>query len=93
VFDNEQRVKKTSLNLNVERQLTGWCEQVTTWRDQRGLLYSHSDIVCILIQSICIEFRDFSITLQVFTDVSEELVTSIFRAQVTTYKTSRRHSL
>jgi hypothetical protein len=24
-----------------------WREQVTTWRDLRGLLYSHSDIVFI----------------------------------------------
>jgi hypothetical protein len=40
-----------------ERQLTDWREQVTIWRDLRGLLYSHSDIVCILIQSNCIELQ------------------------------------
>jgi hypothetical protein len=47
-------VKKTSLHFTVWRQLTGWREQVTTWRDLRGLLYSHSDIVYLLIQSNCI---------------------------------------
>jgi hypothetical protein len=50
-------VKKTSLHLTVWRQLTDWREQVTTWRDLRGLLYSHSDIVCLLIQSNCITLQ------------------------------------
>jgi hypothetical protein len=60
VFDNEH-----SLHLRighpctstVERQLTDWRGQVTTWRDLRGLLYSHSDIVCLLIQSNCTELQ------------------------------------
>jgi hypothetical protein len=34
-----------------DRQLTDCREQGTTWRDLRGLLYSHSDSVCLLIQS------------------------------------------
>jgi hypothetical protein len=39
------------------RQLTEWCEKVTTWRDLSGLLYKHSDVVCLLIQSSCIELQ------------------------------------
>jgi hypothetical protein len=49
--------KKTSLHSTVWRHLTYWREQVTIWRDPRGLLYSHSDIVCLLIQSNCNELQ------------------------------------
>jgi hypothetical protein len=49
-------VKKTFLHFDW-RQLADWRKQVTTWRDLRGLLYSHSDIVCLLIQSNCIELQ------------------------------------
>jgi hypothetical protein len=66
-------VKRHPCTSTDERQLTDWREQVTTCRDLRGLLYSHSDIVCFLIQSNCIELQpqiffldglhDFSITL------------------------------
>jgi hypothetical protein len=60
VFDNEHSLhllKRHPSTSTVSRQLTDWCEQVTTWRDLRGLLYSHSDIVCLLIQSNCIELQ------------------------------------
>jgi hypothetical protein len=60
VFDNEHSLhlwKRHPCTSTVERQLTGWHEQVTTWRDLRGLLYSHSDIVCLSIQSNCIELQ------------------------------------
>jgi hypothetical protein len=60
VFDNEHSLhlwKRHPCTSTVERQLTDWREQVTTWRDLRGLLYSHNDIVCLLIQSNCIELQ------------------------------------
>jgi hypothetical protein len=49
--------KRHPCTSTVQRQLTDWREQVTTWRDLHGLLYNHSDIVCLLIQSNCIELR------------------------------------
>jgi hypothetical protein len=52
VFDNERSLHLWKIHpctSTVERQLTDWREQVTTWRDLRGLLYSHSDILCLLI--------------------------------------------
>jgi hypothetical protein len=49
--------KRHPCTSTVWRQLTDWREQVTTWRDLRGLLYSHSDTVCLLIQSNCIELQ------------------------------------
>jgi hypothetical protein len=60
VFDNEHSLhlwKRHPCTSIVLRQLTDWREQVTTWRDLRGLLYSHSNIVCLLIQSNCIELQ------------------------------------
>jgi hypothetical protein len=39
-------VKKISLHFDYLKTTD---EQVTTWRDLRGLLYIHSDIVCLLI--------------------------------------------
>jgi hypothetical protein len=59
VFDNEHSLhlwKWHPCTSTVERQLTDWREQVT-WRDLRGLFYSHSDIVCLLIHSNCIELQ------------------------------------
>jgi hypothetical protein len=50
-------VKKTSLHFDCWKTTDGLARQVTTWRDLRGLLYSHSDIVCLLIQSNCIELH------------------------------------
>jgi hypothetical protein len=53
VFDNEHSLRLCKIHTctsTVWRQITDWCEQVTTWRDLRGLLYSHSDTVCLLIQ-------------------------------------------
>jgi hypothetical protein len=50
VFDNEQSLhlwKTHPCTSTVERQLTDWREQVTTWRDLRGLLYSQSNTVFI----------------------------------------------
>jgi hypothetical protein len=58
VFDNDHSLhlwKRHPCTSNIWRQLTDWREQVTTWSDLRGLLYSHSDIVCLLIQSNCSE--------------------------------------
>jgi hypothetical protein len=52
VFDNEHSLhlwKRHPCNSTVERQLTDWRQQVTTWRD--------SDILCLLIQSNCIELK------------------------------------
>jgi hypothetical protein len=49
VFDNEHSLhlwKRHPCTSTVERQLTEWREQFIIWRDLRGLLYSHSDIVC-----------------------------------------------
>jgi hypothetical protein len=60
VFDNEHSLhlwERHPCTSTVERQLTDWREQVTTWRDLRGFLYNHSDIVCLLIQSNCIELQ------------------------------------
>jgi hypothetical protein len=54
VFDNEHSLhlrKRHCCTTTVSIQLTDWREQVTTWRDLCGLLYSHSDIVRLLIQS------------------------------------------
>jgi hypothetical protein len=47
VFDNEHTLHlwKNPCTSTVERKLTVWREQVTTWRDRRRLLCSHSDIV------------------------------------------------
>jgi hypothetical protein len=44
-----------ALHPSEDNRRTG--EQVTTWRDLRGLLYSHSDTVCLLIQSNCMELQ------------------------------------
>jgi hypothetical protein len=60
VFDNEHSLhlwKRHSCISTVERHLTNWHTQVTTWRDLRGLLYNHNDIVCLLIQSNCTELQ------------------------------------
>jgi hypothetical protein len=60
VFDNGHccTCEKDILCIStVERQLTDWCKQVITWRDLRGLLYSHSYIVCVLILSNSIELQ------------------------------------
>jgi hypothetical protein len=60
VFNNEHSLhlwKRHPCTSTIERQLTDWSEQVTTWRDLRALLYSHSDIVCLLIQTNCIELQ------------------------------------
>jgi hypothetical protein len=60
VFDNEHSLhlwKRRPCTSTVWRQLTDWREQFTTWCDLRGLLYSHSDIVCLLIQSKFIELQ------------------------------------
>jgi hypothetical protein len=60
VFDNEHSLhlwKRHPCTSTVWRQLTVWRKQVTKWRDLRGLLYSHSDIVCLLIQSNCTELQ------------------------------------
>jgi hypothetical protein len=49
VFDNEHAFhlwKRHPCTSAVERQLMGWREQFTTWRDLRGLLYNQSNIVC-----------------------------------------------
>jgi hypothetical protein len=59
VFDNEHSLhlwKRHPCTSTAERELMDWREQVT-WRDLRGLLYSHRDIVCLLIQSNCIELQ------------------------------------
>jgi hypothetical protein len=60
VFDNEHslHLRKTHpCTLTVWRQLTDRREQVTTWHNLLGLLFSHSIIVCQLIQSNCIELQ------------------------------------
>jgi hypothetical protein len=60
VFDNEHSLylwKRHPCTSTVERQLTDWHKQVTAWRDLHGLLCSHSDTVCLLIQSNCIELQ------------------------------------
>jgi hypothetical protein len=60
VFDNEHSLylwKRHPCTLTVWRRLTDWREQVTTWRGLRGFLYSHSYIVCLLIQTNCIELQ------------------------------------
>jgi hypothetical protein len=54
VCDNEHLLylwKRHPCTSTVWRQLTDWRVQVTTWRDLRGLLYNHSDIVCLRINS------------------------------------------
>jgi hypothetical protein len=59
VFDNEHSLhlwRRCPCTSTIWRQLTDWCEQVT-WRDLRGFLYSHSDIVSLLIQSNCINLQ------------------------------------
>jgi hypothetical protein len=43
-------VKRRPCTSTVWRQLTDWRERVAAWRDLRGLLYSHSSVVCLLIQ-------------------------------------------
>jgi hypothetical protein len=59
VFGNEHSYlwKIHPCTSTVDRKLTDWREQVTTRRYLRGLLYSHSDIVCLLIRSICIDLQ------------------------------------
>jgi hypothetical protein len=60
VFDSEHSFhlwKRHLCTSTIWRQLTDWREHVTTWRDLRWLLYSHSDIVFLLIQSNCIELQ------------------------------------
>jgi hypothetical protein len=60
VFDSEHMLhlcKGHPCTLTVWRQLTDWHEEVTTWRDLRGVLHSHSNIVCLLIQLNYIEFQ------------------------------------
>jgi hypothetical protein len=60
VFDNEHSLHLWKRHLCTSTawiQLTDWRVQVTTWRDLRGLLYSHSDIACLLIHSNCIELQ------------------------------------
>jgi hypothetical protein len=46
-----------NVSLNSFWQLTDLREQIAIWRDLRRFLYSHSDIVCLLIQSNCIELQ------------------------------------
>jgi hypothetical protein len=74
------------------RQLVEWSEQVITWRDLRGHVYSYSDIVCLLIQwnftelpsiHILIWLPDFSITMPGFgpsSDDSNQTLNRAFRA-------------
>jgi hypothetical protein len=60
VFENEHSLhlwRRHPCTSIVWKQLTDLREQVTTWRGLWGLLYSHSDIVCLLIQSNCIELQ------------------------------------
>jgi hypothetical protein len=60
VFYNEHSLhlwKRHPCTSNAERQLTDWRKQVTTWHDLRGLLYSRSDIVRLIIQSNCTESK------------------------------------
>jgi hypothetical protein len=60
VFDNEYSFhlwKRHACTSTVERQLTDWREDVTTWCDPRGLLYSLSIVVCLLIRLNCIELQ------------------------------------
>jgi hypothetical protein len=75
VFDSEHSLhlwKRRAYTSTVERQLSDWRVQVTTWRDLRGLLYSHWDIAfinrinCTELQpsiNVLIWLRNFSITL------------------------------
>jgi hypothetical protein len=79
VFDSEHSLhwwKRHPCTSTVRRQLTDWREQVTTWRDLRGLSYSHSDIVFInpielywiatindYFNTGCVTFRSPSTTL------------------------------
>jgi hypothetical protein len=60
VLDNEHSLylwKTHPYTSTAERQRTDWQEQVTTWRDLCGILYRHSDIVCLLIQSNCSDLQ------------------------------------
>jgi hypothetical protein len=50
-------VKRHPCTSTVERQMTDWREQVTTWHDLRGLLYDYRNIVCLLIQLNCTELQ------------------------------------
>jgi hypothetical protein len=66
VFDNEHSLhlwKRHSCTSTFRRNLMDWREQVTTWRDLRGFLYSHSDTVCLLIQWNCTELQSSINTL------------------------------
>jgi hypothetical protein len=50
VFDNEHSLhlwKRHPCTSTLWRQLTDWREQVTTWRDLRGLMYIHNYTVCL----------------------------------------------
>jgi hypothetical protein len=56
VFGTEHTLrlwKRHSCTSTVWRQLTDWPEQVRTWSDLRRLLYSGSDIMCLLIEFNC----------------------------------------
>jgi hypothetical protein len=57
IEDSLHTWKRHPCILTVDRQLTGWHEQVATWCDLCWLLYSQSSIVCLLIQSNCIELQ------------------------------------
>lgn len=41
--------------LTVWRQVMEWCMQVTAWCGLYDLLYSHSEILCLLIKFNCIK--------------------------------------
>jgi hypothetical protein len=86
-FDNKHALhlcKRHPCTLTFERQPTDWREQVTTWRDLRGLLYSHSD-VCVFIKLAGLYWtaksqyifyyglRDFSIILYLWRQFKWEL--------------------
>jgi hypothetical protein len=70
VFGTEHSLhlwKRHSCTATVWRQPTDWRGQVTSWRYLRGLLYSHSDIVCLLNQPNCIELKP-SVSVLVWVD-------------------------
>jgi hypothetical protein len=60
LFDDEASLhlwKRHPWLWTVWRKLTDWREQVATWRDKLGPLYSHGDAVCLLIQLNCFAFQ------------------------------------
>jgi hypothetical protein len=74
VFDNEHSLhlwKRHRCTSTVERQLTDWRERVTTWRDLRGLLYGHSDIL------IWVEWLFYHPVLELLLHVLEFTVSGI----------------